>query len=81
MSAVEPDPKPMHTMTITDPAHQRIFGESRGGFYPAACEILQVYARRKAYFAGRAPPDVVQADYEQAIHELSVEFEIETGLL
>ena len=78
---MEPDPKPMHTMTITDPARQGIFGGGCGGFYPMACEILQVYARRQAYLAGRAPPDVVQADYEQAIHELSVVLEIETGLL
>lgn len=44
-------------------------------------KMVCAWAYWLAFRAGRRPPQVTQSDYEQAIRELEVEQEVETGLL
>ena len=56
-----------------DPLNKGVSTGNTSGPGPATREMVQARARELAVIAGRALPDVLQGDYEQAKRELAVE--------
>ena len=60
-----------------NPLNKGVLTENSLGIGPVTREMVQARTRELALIAGRAPPHVTQADYEQAKQELTGESDLD----